>query len=135
MSNQILKGGEFLVKETLANNVFIPEQINEEQKMIVQMCQEFVQKEIFPILDRIDKQEEGLMEALMKKAGEMGLLGMSIPEALGGFGKDVNTYSFVTEVMGSAHSFSVAFAAHTGIGTLPILYFGNDAQSKNTYQT
>jgi alkylation response protein AidB-like acyl-CoA dehydrogenase len=130
INNEILKGGAFLITKTHYSSVFIPEQINEEQQQIVDMCEEFVQKEIRPNLNRIDEQEPGLMEALMTKAGEMGLLGMSIPEELGGFGKDVNTFSFVTEVMGSAHSFSVAFAAHTGIGTLPILYFGTEAQKQ-----
>ncbi len=126
----ILKGGAFLINETHYSSVFIPEEINEEQAAIVAMCEEFVQKEVSPNLDKIDRQEDDIMVDLMNKAGEMGLLGMSIPESLGGYGKDVNTFSFVTEIMGSAHSFSVAFAAHTGIGTLPILYFGTEEQKQ-----
>jgi alkylation response protein AidB-like acyl-CoA dehydrogenase len=94
------------------------------------MCKDFINTEILPILDRIDVQEEGLMQKLLEKAGELGLLAISIPEDLGGFGKDVNTSMLVTEMMGQGHSFAVALAAHTGIGTLPILYFGTEAQKQ-----
>ncbi len=81
-------------------------------------------------LDEIDSLKEGLMPSLLDKAGELGLLGISVPEDLGGFGKDFVTTMLVTEVTGAGHSFSVAIAAHTGIGTLPILYYGNEAQRK-----
>jgi hypothetical protein len=84
----------------------------------------------FPNLDRIDAMEPGLMPSIMDKAGELGLLGVAIPEEYGGFGKDFITSMLMTEVLGAGHSFSVAMAAHTGIGTLPILYFGNDAQKQ-----
>jgi alkylation response protein AidB-like acyl-CoA dehydrogenase len=123
-----IKGGEFLIKETPADHVFIPEEWNEEQRMIAQTCIDFLDANVSPNLDRIDAQEEGLMVKLMNMAGELGLLGISIPEAYGGFGKDFTTSMLVTEKLGAGHSFSVAFAAHTGIGTLPILYYGNDAQ-------
>jgi len=122
------KGGEFLIKETLAGDVFIPEQWTEEQLMIAQTCQDFLEAEVYPNLDRIDAQEEGLMQSILDKAGELGLLGISIPEQYGGFGKDFTTGMLATEVLGAGHSFSVAYAAHTGIGTLPILYYGNEAQ-------
>jgi alkylation response protein AidB-like acyl-CoA dehydrogenase len=122
------KGGEFLIKETQPEDIFIPEEWNEEQLMIMQSCKDFLEQEIFPILDRIDAQEEGLMVKLLDKAGELGLLGISIPEQYGGFGKDFITGMLATESLGGGHSFSVAFAAHTGIGTLPILFYGNDAQ-------
>ena len=85
--NTILKGGEFLIKKTDSKDIFIPEQWDEEQKMIAQTCQEFLEQEIFPNLDRIDNMEEGLMPSLLDKAGELGILGISIPEELGGFGK------------------------------------------------
>lgn len=127
---KLLKGGEFIIAESTAKDIYIPEEINEEQQMIADMANEFIEKEVLTNLEKIDKQEENIMVDLMEKAGELGLLGMSIPESLGGFGKDVNTYSYVTEIMGGGHSFSVAFAAHTGIGTLPILYFGTDAQKE-----
>ncbi|MCU0422714.1 MAG: acyl-CoA dehydrogenase family protein [Bacteroidia bacterium] len=123
-----IKGGEFLIKETTFDSIFIPEEWNEEQKMIAQTCYDFLAKEVWPILDKIDAQEEGLMESLMNKAADLGLLGLNIPEEFGGFEKDFVTGMLATETLGAGHSFAVAFAAHTGIGTQPILYYGNDMQ-------
>lgn len=123
-----IKGGEFLISETSFEDVFIPEEFDEEQQMIAQTCRDFLAAEINPILDRIDQQEEGLMPSLMDKAGELGILGVSIPEEYGGFGKNFNTSMLVADVCGAGHSFAVALSAHTGIGTLPILYYGNEAQ-------
>ncbi len=128
------KGGEFLIKETEAQNIFIPEEFDEEQLMIAKTCQDFLASEVHPNLDRIDSQEEGLMQSLMDKAGELGILGVSIPEEFGGFGKNFNTSMLVADVCGAGHSFAVALSAHTGIGTLPILYYGNQAQ-KEKYVT
>lgn len=125
-----IKGGEFLIKTTDANSVFIPEQFNEEQRMIEQMATDFLKQEIWPNLDRIDSQEPGLTEALLNKAADLGLLGMSIPESYGGFEKDFVTGMLTTEVLGAAHSFAVSISAHTGIGTLPTLYYGNEEQKK-----
>lgn len=127
-----LKGGEFLIKDTEAKDVFIPEEWNEEQLMIAQTCHDFLATNVWPFLDRIDAQEEGFMVNLMNKAGELGLLGISIPEEYGGFGKDFTTSMLATEIMGAGHSFAVAISAHTGIGTLPILYYGN-AEQKAKY--
>ncbi|MDX5423204.1 MAG: acyl-CoA dehydrogenase family protein [Hymenobacteraceae bacterium] len=127
-----IKGGEFLIKETNPQDVFIPAEFNEEQRMMAQTCQDFVRDEVYPLLDRLDNHEEGLMENLMKKAGELGLFAVSIPEQYGGLNMDFNTSLLVTESVGGGHSFPVAFAAHTGIGTLPILYFGTEEQ-KNKY--
>ncbi|MFN8417098.1 MAG: acyl-CoA dehydrogenase family protein [Cytophagaceae bacterium] len=124
------KGGEYLIKDQDANEIFIPEQFDEEQKMIADMARDFLATEVIPHLDRIDHQEEGLMEKLIEKAGELGLLATSIPEQYEGFGKDFNTSLLMTEIVGAGHSFAVALAAHTGIGTLPILYFGNEEQKK-----
>jgi len=129
-SVKALKGGEFLIRETPAETVFIPEEWNEEQLMIADTCSNFVAQQITPNLARIDDQEEGLMPHLMDEAGALGLLGISVPEEYGGFGKDFKTSMLVTERLGTGHSFSVAFSAHTGIGTLPILYYGNDAQKQ-----
>jgi len=123
-----LKGGEFLIKETDANDIFISEEWNEEQLMIAKTCHDFLAQNVWPNLDRIDAQEEGLMVDLLNKAGELGLLGISVPEEFGGFGKDFITSMLVTEVLGAGHSFAVAISAHTGIGILPILYYGNAAQ-------
>lgn len=129
-----LKGGEWLVKESTAFETFIPEDYNEEQQMVKDMCAAFLDTEVLPVIDRIDKLEPGLMPGLVQKAGEQGLLGVSIPESLGGLGKDFITSTLVNEALGGGFSFSVAVAAHTGIGTLPILYFGTDAQ-KEKYVT
>jgi alkylation response protein AidB-like acyl-CoA dehydrogenase len=129
-SAKALKGGEFLVKETAADNIFIPEEWNEEQLMIAETCTNFVAQQVTPNLNRIDNQEEGLMPHLMDEAGALGLLGISLPEEYGGFGKDFKTSMLVTEKLGAGHSFSVAFSAHTGIGTLPILYYGTEAQKQ-----
>lgn len=124
------KGGEFLIKETDAQDVFIPEQWTEEQLMMKHTCEEFIEHEVIPILDRIDNQEEGLMPSLLDKAGTLGLLNISIPENLGGLGFDFVTSMLTTEVIGGGHSVAVALSAHTGIGTLPILYYGNEEQKK-----
>ncbi len=123
-----IKGGEFVIKETSFQDIFIPEEFDEEQVMIRQTCEDFLEAEVFPNLDRIDAQEEGLMQSLLDKAGELGLLSVSIPEEYGGFGKNFNTSMLVTDAVGAGHSFAVALSAHTGIGTLPILYYGNEAQ-------
>ena len=125
-----IKGGEFLIRETQAQDIFIPEEWDEEQQMIAQTCQDFLDQEVFPVLERIDNMEEGLMPSLLEKAGELGILGISVPEEYGGFGKDFATSMLTTEKTGAGFSFAVALAAHTGIGTLPILYYGNEEQKQ-----
>jgi alkylation response protein AidB-like acyl-CoA dehydrogenase len=124
------KGGEFLIKETHAEDIFIPEQWTEEQVMMKKTCEDFIAKEVDPHLDRIDNQEEGLMVSILDKAGQLGLLGISVPEEFGGLGFDFVTSMLSTEVIGGGHSVAVALSAHTGIGTLPILLYGNEAQKK-----
>ncbi|ALD21849.1 acyl-CoA dehydrogenase family protein [Hymenobacter sp. DG25A] len=128
VTNKLTKGGEFIIKETDAQEVFTPAEFSEEQRMMYQTCLDFVQTEVDPLLERLDNHEEGLLEGLMKKAGELGLFGVSIPEQYGGYDMDFNTALLVTEGVGGGHSFPVAFAAHTGIGMLPILYFGTQEQ-------
>jgi len=131
ITKKAAKGGEFLIKETHAQEIFIPEEWSEEQKMVAQTCYDFIKQEVWPRLDEIDKQEDPtLMPKLMDKAGALGLLGTSVPTEYGGFGMSFNTTMLVAEALGSGHSFAVAYGAHTGIGTLPILYFGNEAQRK-----
>ncbi len=125
-----LKGGEWLVKESSAAETFIPEEFGEEQLMIKDMCNQYLDAEIYPNLDRIDNLEPGLMKSLLTKAGEQGLLATSFPEQYGGLGKDFVTSTIINEYLGAGHSFSVAIAAHTGIGTLPILYFGTPEQKE-----
>src|SRR5690242_20087496 len=99
-----IKGGEFLIKETQANDIFIPEQASEEQQMIAQTCTDFLSQEIWPNMDRIDAQEEGLNVKLLDKAAELGLLGLNVPEQYGGFEKDFVTGMLATEVLGAGHS-------------------------------
>ena len=129
-----IKGGEWLLKESSAFETFIPEDFTEEQRMIKEMCHQFLAAEVLPVIDRIDEQEEGLMRSILNKAGEQGMLSISIPEEWGGLGKDFVTATVVNEGLGGGFSFSVAFAAHTGIGVLPILYFGTEEQ-KQKYVT
>ncbi|PLX10868.1 MAG: acyl-CoA dehydrogenase [Marinilabiliales bacterium] len=126
----LLRGGEFLVKDVDYNDVFIPEEFDEEQSMIAETCKDFVETEIVPHFEALDKHEEGLMPSLLKKAGELGLLGISIPEEYDGFGQSFITNMRANEAIGSAYSFSVAFMAHTGIGSLPLAYYGNDDQKE-----
>jgi alkylation response protein AidB-like acyl-CoA dehydrogenase len=123
-----LKGGEWLIKASTPQDVFTPENFNEEQVMVKEMCATFLDTEVLPLVPRLDKMEQGLMPSLMDKAGEQGLLGTSAPEEYGGLRKDFITATLVNEGLGGGYSFSVAVAAHTGIGTLPILYFGTPEQ-------
>ena len=133
-NSKLITGGEFLVKETDLANVFIPEEFDEEQKLIGQTCQDFLDTEVFPVVDQVDAQEEGLMRELLNKAGELGLLAISIPEEYEGFGQSFITAMYASEILGAGYSYAVAFSCHTGIGTLPILYYGNEEQ-KQKYVT
>ena len=125
-----LIGGEWLIKPGNVKDIFTPEDFSEEQLMIRDMCHQFLKTEVLPVMDRIDKAEPGLMPKLMEKAGEQGLLSASVPEEYGGLGKDFVTSTLVSEALGAGYSFSVAMSAHSGIGTLPILYFGTEAQKQ-----
>jgi len=125
-----LNGGEFLTKETPYQEVYIREDLDEEQKMIFDMVRDFIKAEVLPVYGKIEKQEEGLVPSLLEKAGELGLLGMGIPEEYGGYGKDFNTNSVVLEAMSLGKTFSLSWGAHIGIGTMPILYFGNEEQKQ-----
>lgn len=126
----MLRGGEFLICNTTADDIFIPEELNDEQLMIIQTCEDFLESEVFPNLDKIDSMEQGIMPELLKKGGELGLLGISIPEDLGGFDQSFLTAMRANEAIGAAYSYAVAFMAHTGIGTMPLLYYGNDEQKQ-----
>jgi len=128
VGTKAIKGGEFIIRKTNPEDIFTPEQWTEEHLMIGKMCEDFLAQEVTPHLDRIDKMEEGLMPSILEKAGELGMLGLSIPEELGGMGVDFVTSLYATERLGAGHSFSVAYGAHTGIGTLPLLYYGNEEQ-------
>jgi len=127
-NRKVLKSGEFLVEEIESKDIFIPEEYNDEQKMIAQTCRDFLQAEVYPNIARIDTPDREYMKSLLIKAGELGLLGISIPEEFGGFGQSFVTQMLAAEVIGAGYSFSVAFMAHCGIGTLPIMYYGNEEQ-------
>ena len=126
----VLKGGEWLIKDSETADSFSPEDFSDEQKMIRDMCSQYLKSEVIPLLDRIDNLEPGLMRSLVQKAGEQGMLSVSFPEEYGGLGKDFVTSTIINDYLGAGHSFSVAISAHTGIGTLPILYFGTEEQKQ-----
>ena len=129
-AGKAITGGEWLIRKTAASDIFIPEEWNEEQRMIKKMTHDFIAQRVHPNVEAIDQQQEGLVQQLMEEAGELGLLGSSVPEDLGGMGLDFKTTMLITEAIGDGHAFSVSFSAHTGIGTLPILYYGNEAQKQ-----
>ena len=125
-----MKGAEFLTKETNYKDVFTYEDFSEEQKMMYEATKEFVEREVLSNIDKIEKQEGTIVPDTLKKAGELGLLGISTPEELGGLGMSFNTSMLIADIIGVAGSFGTTFGAHTGIGTLPILYYGNEEQKK-----
>jgi alkylation response protein AidB-like acyl-CoA dehydrogenase len=126
----VLKGAEFLISETEPQNTFIPEEVNEEQQMIRQMVRDFCEVHIYPNYKKIEKQEDNISKKLLGIAGEQGLLSSHIPEEYGGMPLETNTNTIITEEIGRSGAFSVSVAAHTGIGMLPIFYFGNDEQKR-----
>jgi alkylation response protein AidB-like acyl-CoA dehydrogenase len=125
-----MKGGAFLIQETDPMSIFIPEDFNEEQIMIRDTISDFIEKEVLPSTARYEKMEEGVMTGLLEKLGELGMLGADMPEKYGGMAMDMITNSLITEYLGPAGSFSVAFGAHVGIGMLPILYYGTEEQKE-----
>ncbi len=127
-NRKVLKSGEFLVEEVEANDIFIPEEYNEEQQMIAETIKDFLAAELYPNLDQLDSPDIQLMKTILKKSGDLGLMGISLPEEYNGFGQDFVTQMLAAETIGAGYSFSVAFMAHCGIGTLPIMYYGNEDQ-------
>ncbi len=127
---KIFAGGEFLIGDVGHGDVFTPEDFTEEHKMILETAKDFISKEINPVIDRLEEKNHELVLGLLKKAGELGLLGTDVPEEYGGMGLDKVSTTVVGEAMGTAGSFSVVYGSHTGIGTLPIVYFGNEEQKK-----
>lgn len=129
--NNSINGGEYLIKDTEADQVFIPEEFSEEQMMMAQACQDFLDTEIEPHKEAIDSMKHPeLVPAILKKAGELGLLGIAVPEEYGGLGMSFNTSMLIADIIGSAGSFSTTYGAHSGIGTLPILYYGTEEQKQ-----
>ncbi|MFC0261332.1 acyl-CoA dehydrogenase family protein [Fontibacter flavus] len=131
IAKKSINGGEFLVSETEAKDIFIFEEFNEEQKMMAQACQDFIDTEIHPKIEEIDSMKHPeLVPSIFKKAGELGLLGISVPEEFGGMGMSFNTSMLIADIIGGSGSFSTTYGAHTGIGTLPILYYGTEEQKQ-----
>lgn len=128
--NVTLKGGEFLIKDSNYQDLFIPEDFNEEQLMVKETVKSFVEQEIHPYVERIEKLEEGLIPSILDKFAELGLLGTHMPESLGGSNLDYITNTIIGEEVGPSGSFSVSYNAHTGIGMLPILYYGTEIQKQ-----
>ena len=126
-----INGGEYLIKDTEAGQVFIPEEFSEEQLMMAQACQDFLDTEIEPHKEAIDSMKHPeLVPEILRKAGELGLLGIAVPEEYGGLGMSFNTSMLIADIIGSAGSFSTTYGAHSGIGTLPILYYGTEEQKQ-----
>src|SRR4051812_43394204 len=123
-----LKGGEWLIKECSPIETFTPEDISEEQKMILEMAHQFMNTYVLPDMERADKMEPGFMRSLLERTAEQGLSGTTVPEQYGGFGKDFLTNGIIMEGLGYGGGFSVAYYVHTGIGSMPILYFGTEEQ-------
>ena len=123
-------GGSFLIQDMKPEDVFTPEDFTDEQKQIAQTASEFALQEIVPVSDRIEAKEPGLMPELLKKAGALGLMAVDVPEIYGGLEMDKVTSALVAEAISKHGSFVVAFSAHAGIGTLPILWYGTDAQKE-----
>lgn len=131
-SAQVLRGGEFLVRNTSPEEIFIPEEFNEEQRMIRDMVRDFVETHALPNALKIEKQEDNIAVKLLDTVAELGLLGTHMPEEYGGMELDTNTNTLICDAMGPTGAFTVSYAAHTGIGMLPILYFGSK-QQQETY--
>ena len=124
------RGGSFLITSTSPEDVFTPADLTDDQRLIGQTAEEFVQKEILPNVPELEAHKEGLMAQMLKKAGEIGLLGGAIPEEYGGSGLDKISATVLAEKLAGYASFAVSHGGHAGIGTIPIVYFGTEAQKK-----
>ncbi|UJL45214.1 acyl-CoA dehydrogenase family protein [Virgibacillus sp. NKC19-16] len=127
---RIFKGGAFLVEDLTADDVITPEDFTEEHKMIAKTTEDFVLGEVVPKIDNLENHEFEHSVDLLKKAGELGLLGADVPEEYGGLGLDKISSSLITEKISRGGGFSVTHGGHVGIGSLPIVFFGNDAQKE-----
>ena len=126
-----VKGGEFLIKDIAASEIFSLEELNEEQKMLRDSIKEFIDKEVVPNRERFEHKDYALTEEVMRKLGEMGVLGIAVPEEYGGLGMDFTTTMLACDMASGANgSVATAYGAHTGIGTLPILLYGTEEQKK-----
>src|ERR1700687_3628488 len=130
ISTSLNRGGSFLVASITPDEIFTPADLSDDQRLIGQSAEEFVTKEVTPLIPELEQHKEGVMAKLLKKAGEIGLLGGGVPEEYGGSGLDRISSTVLSEKISSYGSFSVSVGAHSGIGTLPIVYFGTDEQKK-----
>ena len=124
----VIRGGSFLIEERSAEEIMTPEDFSDEQRQIARTATEFVRNEVLPAADEIEAKHFEVTRALLKKAGDLGLMAVDIPEAYGGLAMDKVTSAIVADHLSQLGSFSVAFSAHVGIGTLPIVWDGTDAQ-------
>ena len=129
--DNITRGGEFIIKETNSKDIFTPEDFSEEQLMMKQAVKDFIEKEVVPHRERFENKDYQLTEDTMKKAGDLGFLGIAVPQKYGGMGMGfVSTMLVCEAISGASGSLSTAFGAHTGIGTMPIVLYGNEEQNK-----
>src|SRR5258707_90192 len=127
------KGGSFLLESPLPGDVFTPADLTDDQKLIGQTAEEFVVKEVLPLVKDLENKKAGLMASLVKKGGELGLMGGGVPEQYGGAGLDKIATTVLTEKLSIYGGFAVTHGAHAGIGTLPIVYFGTEEQKKKKF--
>src|SRR5690554_6061248 len=129
-SEKVFKGGGFLVEDVEAEDILTPEDFTEEHHMIAKTTEEYVKNEVWPVIDELENHNFDISVKLLKKAGELGLLGADVPEEYGGLELDKITSSLITEKMSLAGGFSISHGAHVGIGSLPIVFFGNKEQKE-----
>jgi len=127
-NEEAMAGGAFLITDATSENTFIPEELNEEQLMVKSMVEDFLKNDVIPNMHKFEKKDYSASEKMLEKSGELGILGAHIPEAYGGMELDTNTNTLIADAIGPSGSFNTTFAAHTGIGMLPILYYGTEAQ-------
>src|SRR5260370_19766472 len=130
LTKQAGKGGSFLLESPQPSDIFTPADLTDDQKLIGQTAEEFVLKEVFPFIKDLENKKPGLMPQLVKKGGEVGLMGGGVPEEYGGAGLDKISTTVLTEKLSIYGGFAVTHRAHARIGTLPIVYFGTEAQKK-----
>lgn len=130
-SKTLIKGGSFLIEEADLSRVFTPEDFTEEQKMIAKTTEDYVNTEVMPVVEKLENHEFEHSVRLLKTAGELGLLGADVPEQYGGLGLDKIASALIAEKMSKAGGFSITHGAHVGIGSLPIVLFGNEEQKQS----
>src|SRR5580698_11595632 len=128
--HRMIPGGSFLIEERAPDDIMTPEDFSEEQRQIARTASDFARNEVVPAAEAIEAKHFDVTRALLKKAGDLGLMAVDIPEAYGGLAMDKVTSAIVADHLSELASFTVAFSAHFGIGTLPILWYGTEAQKE-----